>query len=556
LSWFVRNKGPREAKVTVVVLGYIQASTSPNPPPAPNPTNPPPAPPAPTPVPPAPTPVPPRDIDTSPTPVSQNGRYDVGSPTLTNLWVDPVSGSDSQSGATRQTALRTITAAWQRIPANTTLSTGYRIQLVAGTYATGDMPHYWENRRGTYTHPVILNAADGAHSATLRGDINMYNTAYFYLTGVDIKRDGDAFHCEQCSYTLIRDSALNGDVTPSGDKAHETIKINQSDHVFIEDSQISGADDNAIDFVAVQYGHLLGNKVSAANDWCGYAKGGSAYLTVEGNEFFDCGTGGFTAGQGTGIEFMTAPWIHYEALGIRIVNNLIHDTDGAGLGVNGGYNILLAYNTMYRVGQRSHVAEFVFGLHSCDGAPSNTADCATRTNAGGWGTTGTSEAWIPNRHVYFYNNVIYNPSGYQSQWQHLAVYGARNQPGAATAPDPARTDDDLRIAGNVIWNGGQDMALGIDGDSGCRSNNPTCTASKVTNENWINAHLPEFADPAGLDFTPDPSGWLANQDAVAIPAFDWSDRPAVAIPVGTTDNSVPTDRAGDARSGWGRPGAY
>ena len=58
-----------------------------------------------------------------------------------------------------------------------------------------------ENRLGTYAHPIILNAADGAHTAQLLGDINMFNTRYFYLTGADIIRDGDAFHCEQCSYT-------------------------------------------------------------------------------------------------------------------------------------------------------------------------------------------------------------------------------------------------------------------------------------------------------------------------------------------------------------------
>jgi hypothetical protein len=43
---------------------------------------------------------------------------------------------------------------------------------------------------------------------------------------------------------------------------------------------------------------------------------------------------------------MTAPWIQYEAYDIKFVNNIIHDTDGAGIGVNGGYNILMAYNTI------------------------------------------------------------------------------------------------------------------------------------------------------------------------------------------------------------------
>ena len=538
-GWLVRNRGRRTASVAVVVTGYL-LNPPPTPPSAPGEGGTPPA----------------RDIDTSPGPVSGTGRYDAGSFTGTDIWVDPVGGSDTRSGTTRATAVRTIAEAWGRVPANQTLSTGYRIQLVAGTYSAATMPNYWENRAGTYANPVILNAADGAHTARLLGDINMFNTRYFYLIGADIIRDADAFHCEQCSYTLIRNARLSGDENAGGSLAHETIKANQSDHLYIEDSTVSGADDNAIDFVAVQYGHLRGNRISAAQDWCAYAKGGSAYLTVAENEFFDCGTGGFTAGQGTGIEFMTSPWIYYEAMDIKVVNNIIHDTDGAGLGVNGGYNILMAYNTMYRVGQRSHLVEIVHGSHSCDGAPGDSAPCATRVNAGGWGTASTGEAFIPDKHVYFYNNVIFNPAGYSSQWQHFTIAGPVTQSAAFNVPNPASTDDDLRIAGNVIWNGGPSMSLGLGGDTGCQPSNPTCNQTQLLSNNWINSSQPDFVNAGGLDFVPATGGWLASQSAVPVPSFGWADKPAAGIPAGSTSNSVPTDRAGNDRAGWGRPGAY
>ena len=137
---------------------------------------------------------------------------------------------------------------------------------------------------------------------------------------------------------------------------------------------------------------------------------------------------------GTGFEFTTSPWIYYEAMDIKVVNNIIHDTEGAGLGVNGGYNILMAYNTMYRVGQRSHVVEFVFGAMKLRWRHRPMRE---PVSAGGWGTSGSGEAIIPNKHVYFYNNVVLNPAGYQSQWQQFAIYGPRSQPsGAANAPDP------------------------------------------------------------------------------------------------------------------------
>ena len=129
----------------------------------------------------------------------------------------------------------------------------------------------------------------------LEADINMYDVDHFALLGVDIIRDSDAFHCEQCSDILIRDVELSG-----GTGAHETVKINQSQYIYIENSDIHGAEDNAIDFVAVQYGHVTNNRIHGADDWCMYAKGGSAYLTMSGNEVFDCGQPAGQRRPGTG----------------------------------------------------------------------------------------------------------------------------------------------------------------------------------------------------------------------------------------------------------------
>ncbi len=44
----------------------------------------------------------------------------------------------------------------------------------------------------------------------------------------------------------------------------------------------------------------------------------AAYFLVAGNEFSNGGTTAFAAGQGTGFEFMTAPWIQYEAYDIKV----------------------------------------------------------------------------------------------------------------------------------------------------------------------------------------------------------------------------------------------
>ncbi len=110
----------------------------------------------------------------------------------------------------------------------------------------------------------------------------------------------------------------------------------------------------------------------------------------------------------------------------------------------------------------------VFGSRSCDGDQER---CAANLSAGGWGTTaaGAEGEPVPNRNVYIYNNLIYNPPGYQSQWQHLAIYGPRTPASSSHIPSPAVTDANLQIRGNVIWNGDSTMPLGVeDASLGCQ----------------------------------------------------------------------------------------
>jgi len=113
-------------------------------------------------------------------------------------------------------------------------------------------------------------------------------------------------------------------------------------------------------------------------------QGGSAYLFVGRNKIHDCGTTGFGAGQSTGLQYMTPPWFHYECMDVKFVNNVLHDIDGAGFGVWGAYNILMAHNTLYRVGRRSHTIEIIFGFRTCDN-DGISYKCAAYVADGAWG---------------------------------------------------------------------------------------------------------------------------------------------------------------------------
>ena len=478
--------------------------------------------------------------------------YDIGSPSVNQIWVDPVSGSDSRSGGSSGQSLKSLTAAWNQIPTGA-LTTGFQINILPGTITESNIPNYWENKRGSFTAPIIIKAVNGKGTAVLAGDINMFSCNYVYLVDLVIRPNpaGDAFHCEACDHILIRGSELDG-----GNRiAHETVKINQSQYIYIEESDIHGADDNAVDFVAVQYGHIVRSRIHNSQDWCAYAKGGSAQILVEGNEIYDCGTGGFTAGQGTGLEYMSAPWLHYEAYDMKIVNNLIHDVQGAGLGVNGGYNILLAFNTLYKVGARSHMLEVVFGERSCDG---NAAACNVRVNQGAWGPRVVRDSGSPigNKNIFVINNVLVNPTGSSSGYEHFAIYEPRTPTAGSSAPSPARADDNLVIKGNIIWNGPANFPLGIeDNASACTSS--TCGLTQLVRDNYINAFEPTFRSVITSDFRPTENSTLASTTSQDISNFLGGDRqPTPLAPEASLLNTVSTDRGGIVRTLTTSPGAY
>jgi hypothetical protein len=501
--------------------------------------------------------------------------YEIGTPTLKDLYVSP-SGSDENDGLNRAAPLKTIGTTWAKIPQGVLNQTGYRINLLPGKYpCEGDCINYFSGRHGTQPFPILLQAADGPGTVTLLGGLNIVDVSYLYLLDLTLEAGREAgagfgnnvLHIEKGDHILLRGLTLHGPqkcITDQCNDIQEVLKINQSQYIYLEQSELSGAFQTVLDFFSVQYGHLLANRIHFSGGRCAYMKGGSAYFQVEGNEFSDCVEAGFQAGEGSNLAFMQTPWLHYEAYDIKVVNNLFHDIHGAGLGVSGGYNILMAYNTLYRVGLEDAsgrpwaLAQFIHGARGCyaadefGGENGTQARCQQLLDQGGWGTAALGEEnsgeWIPNRNIFIMNNLFYNPGGAATRYVQFVVNGPLDPPGQTrNLPTPSRTDENLIIRGNVIWNqpieaGGLLGDNNGSGNLGCRDDNPTCNSAQLLAENTLNAFEPQLRDPANGDFHPKADSNLLTVHAAPIPDFSWADAPVKpTVPSGNPGNQVERD---------------
>ena len=513
--------------------------------------------------------------------------YDIGNPTLTDLYLSPA-GDDANSGPSASAPLRSLTEAWSRVPVTLT-TTGYRLNLLPGTYPCEPLPedinnciNYFSDRHGTYQYPLIVRALSGPGTVTMRGGLNLNNVEYLYLLDLNLvggaplptnASGNNLLHFDHADHVLLHGLSVLGPecVNDTCNNLQEVLKVNQAQYLYVEDSAFGGAWHSTVDYFAVQYGHFLNSRLHTAGQWCMYVKGGSAYLSIEGNEWYGCQLG-FEAGQSANFAMLRSPWLHYEAYDIKFVNNLMHDIPGVSLSVAGGYNILYAYNTLYHVGTDTATGyallEGVFGERNCtptDELPDPVPTCTALAALGGWGPSFLPDSLpvIPSRNIYVYDNIIYNPLLSQTLYTHFNVVGPIARPaGFQNSPDPANTDDNLVLRGNIIWNGLPDHPLGAgDPGQGCQPDNPTCNPTQLRTENAINLFEPQLIDPAGGNFRPVAGGNVFTATAaytfsVVAPAFPAWAVFTPAVPSGTLTNNVAYDRDGRLRGALVVPGAY
>ncbi len=528
------------------------------------------------------------------------------------------SGNDARSGSSPENAICTLGEVSRRIEQDASkeaadrftpqegdhpLAHGYRVRFLESTrsygFGCGGTPTadrenvYWRNIHGTATAPIVFEPyssdpgrlSDPSRVSLPGFDIADSSYIYFSRVRVDGVVGNDVIHCARCDHLMIRDSVLRGPVPTAGvyaSPAQEVLKINQSKNIYIQRNDISGAAYFGIDAVGTVNGNIMANRIHDTGNWCGYLKGGSAHIDVVGNEFFNCVDGGFSIGNAQQFNFMLRPYLFYDASDIKFYNNVVHQITGAGVGVWGAYDALVANNTFYEVGSTSHTVEIAFAHRSCglttpEDGPYVATACARNLAVGAWGTNEILDdsigeyVHIPNKHVYVYNNLIYNTAGTRDQLNIPAAFDGPHQAGT-NIPRPASADTDLRIRGNVFWNPGARIAAGEEPEQGCattpeRTAAGWCTGPQLVSDNHFNdvgLGRPQLAAPDTDNFHPTASSNIGADLGMSIPDFpSWTDYPSLDSTVpetsryttpGLASNAISRNRDGDPRTN--RPGAY
>ena len=460
--------------------------------------------------------VPPPPRPEGPPPVI-GGRFVPGSPPAEALYVNAENGDDTATGDAPERALQTLQVAWDKARER---QSGQHIVLAAGRYAGAT----FGDREGTQAAPVFVTPADDlvdGTAAVITGPLSLVDVHSVYLDRLSFEvAEPTALSCSRCAQVLWR--ALQVEHTGDG----PAVAADHSEDVFAEDLVVRTAGTAGIEWRASTYGHVMACAVHGGTEAGIRARAGAAYLRVEGNDVTDAAAG-YVLGPVSDVAELNTPWLHYEVYGVRVVNNLGRHLTGPAVAVFGGYNVLVAYNTFFRVAPGAAAVVVDAGARTC----SDEADCAGHAAAGGW--TGV----VPALRVLVFDNLLFNPEDAPALSAHLSVSDAAGLTGSG-----------FSFAGNVFWGAPASAAWSVPAG---------VDTAALDERNRVNLAAPVLRDAEGGDLRLAETTWLAGVPTFAPTPFDWGDRPMMpAVPAGDTENVVPRNRSGNARPTRSNPGAY
>ncbi len=257
-------------------------------------------------------------------------------------WVAP-KGDDDGPG-TKQRPFATITKALSKA------EPGDTVQVRKGRY-DAEKPKLNFARSGRADAWIVLQSADGPGEAEIDGKgeafevMLIHERSYVVLDGLYIHGSEDnALHVGvECSYVIVRDCRVRG-----AEGGGDAIKVNGSDHVYVEGCDVSDAGDELIDFMGCHHCVSRGNFMHDLREGktATFAKGGSHEILFERNVVVGVRKAHaimLGGDSGAGLFAPELPDIECENMLVR--NNIVVDCDDSAFEVRGCRNGWILHNT-------------------------------------------------------------------------------------------------------------------------------------------------------------------------------------------------------------------
>ncbi len=290
-------------------------------------------------------------------------------PNLASIWVSS-SGSDSGTG-TKASPFKTIQKAINNADPGTS------IYVKAGTYNENVLVSAKNNVELKYTtaeKSIALISADGAGAATIRGRDGVGKSAIellgmhdFVVDGFTIIGNPGRAHDQgpikiTGGATIYNDSGnvhiINNTVAGTG---FDAIKAINTEEIVVAGNRFKGAfSEQVTDFVAVMDTIIRNNHVGGTSDSGITFKGGSTGALVTGNHIAFRSVDGFGPGVKIGGEGFNrtlaetpAELRGFEAKNITVTKNVIQDSGGFGVTLQGAHNSVISDNYVDNAGDHA-----------------------------------------------------------------------------------------------------------------------------------------------------------------------------------------------------------
>lgn len=230
---------------------------------------------------------------------------------------------------------------------------GDTIKIHAGTYAGG---LFFSNLQGTTNQWITIRNAPGEVVIFEGGSnaIQLTDPAYLRWEGLIFQHQtGNGFNLDDGgSYStpahhVVFDRCTFRDISATGN--NDLLKLSGLDHFEVRNCRFlnGSAGGSGADMVGCHYGVFENNVFENQGSNCIQAKGGTAWVRIEGNLFKDGGQRSLNLGGSTGLAFFRPDTAHYEAAHVQVFSNIFVGS-WAPIAYVGAVHVEVVNNTFYQ----------------------------------------------------------------------------------------------------------------------------------------------------------------------------------------------------------------